>query len=191
MKSCILCGTMVAALLVGSAAWGAGLWLYEIGTPDVGTAAAGRVAMATDASSAGANPAGMTRLDRSQMLVGLQGLYVDAQFDTQRSGFGGGDGGNAGGFVPVGSFHYVHRLTPDWRLGISVGSYFGLGVDYGDDWSGRYYIKKAEMLTFGVNPVWATGSPTGFRWEPGLPSCRPSCTRRSPSTTPPFRSRRG
>ncbi len=152
MPRCIWCLTLMAFILAGSAARGAGLWLYEMGSPDVGTAAAGRAAMATDASAAGANPAGMTRLDRSQLLVGLQGLYIDAHFDTQRSGFGGGDGGNAGGLVPSGSFHYVQRLNPDWRLGLSVGTYFGLGVDYGDDWSGRYYIKEAELLTFGVNP---------------------------------------
>jgi long-chain fatty acid transport protein len=152
MKHFVLGMAMMAALLMGSPVWGAGLWLYENGTPDVGTAAAGRAAMASDASAAAANPAGMTNLDRSQMLGALQGLYVNAKFDTQLSGFGGGDGGNAGGFVPTGSLHYVHRVTPDLRLGLSVGSYFGLGVDYGKDWAGRYYITEADLLTFGVNP---------------------------------------
>jgi len=134
------------------AAWGGGVWLYEGGTPDLGTAGAGRAALADDASTAGTNPAGMTRLDRSQMLSAVQGLYVNAKFDTQSSGFGGGDGGNAGGFVPSGGLHYVHRFTDDFRFGISAGSYFGLGVDYGDDWAGRYYTTEAEMLIFGVNP---------------------------------------
>jgi long-chain fatty acid transport protein len=134
------------------AAWGGGVWLYEGGTPDLGTAGAGRAALAVDAATAGANPAGMTRLDRSQMLSAVQGLYVNAKFDTQSSGFGGGDGGNAGGFVPSGSLHYVHRVADDFRLGISTGSYFGLGVDYGDDWAGRYYTTKAELLVFGINP---------------------------------------
>jgi long-chain fatty acid transport protein len=152
MKHFVLGMAMLAALLMGSPVWGAGLWLYEIGTPDIGTAAAGRAAMASDASAAGTNPAGMTGLDRSQMIGALQGLYVNAKFDTQLSGFGGGDGGNAGGFVPTGSLHYVHRMTPDLSLGLSVGSYFGLGVDYGKDWAGRYYITEADLLTFGVNP---------------------------------------
>ena len=152
MKRSVLSMMLVAGLLVVSPAWGAGLWLYEMGTPDLGTAAAGRAAMASDASTAGANPAGMTRLDRSQVLVGIQGLYTDIHFDTDASGFGGGDGGNAGGFVPMGSLHYVHHLNPDWKLGISVGSYFGLGVDYGEDWSGRYYMQEAKLTTFGVNP---------------------------------------
>jgi long-chain fatty acid transport protein len=143
---------LFSVVLLVQAAWGAGLWLYESGGPDLGTANAGRAALAADASTAGTNPAGMMRLDRSQMLGVVQGLYVNSRFDTQSSGFGGGDGGNAGGFVPSGGLHYVHRLTDDFRLGITAGSYFGLGVDYGDNWAGRYYSTEAEMLTFGVNP---------------------------------------
>jgi long-chain fatty acid transport protein len=148
---CAMLGLLSVFLLI-STAWGGGVWLYEGGTPDLGTAGAGRAALAVDAATAGANPAGMTRLDRSQMLSAVQGLYVNTKFDTQSSGFGGGDGGNAGGFVPSGGLHYVHRVSNDFRLGISAGSYFGLGVDYGDDWAGRYYTTKAELLTFGVNP---------------------------------------
>jgi len=108
--------------------------------------------MASDASTAGANPAGMTRLDRHQVLAAFQGIYINSQFDTDVSGFGGGNGGNAGGFVPSGGLHYVQPVTPDLRLGISAGSYFGLGVDYSDDWAGRYYTTEAELVTFGVNP---------------------------------------
>jgi len=148
---CALLAILITFLHI-PAAWGGGVWLYEGGTPDLGTAAAGRAALAADASTAGANPAGMTRLDRSQMLTAVQGLYVNSRFDTELSDYGGGDGGNAGGFVPSGSLHYVHRVSDDFRLGISTGSYFGLGVDYGDDWAGRYYTTKAELLVFGINP---------------------------------------
>jgi len=148
---CALLAILIVFLYIPPA-WGGGVWLYEGGTPDLGTAGAGRAALAADASTAGANPAGMTRLDRSQMLTAVQGIYIDSRFDTVSSGFGGGDGGNAGGFVPSGGLHYVHRVTDDFRLGISAGSYFGLGVDYGDDWSGRYYTTEAELLVFGINP---------------------------------------
>jgi len=54
---------------MSSPVWAGGLWLHEAGTPDLGTASAGRTALAADASTAGINPAGMTRLDRSQMLI--------------------------------------------------------------------------------------------------------------------------
>jgi len=36
---------------------------------------------------------------------------------------------------------------------VASGSYFGLGLDYDDDWAGRYYFTEGEFLTFAVNPV--------------------------------------
>jgi len=130
----------------------AGLWLYEQATPDMGSAAAGRAALASDASTNSVNPAGMTRLERSQLLAGVQMLYVNTKFDTDFAEFGGGDGGNAGGWVPAASFSYVHKMSNDLSLGVSVGSFFGLGLDYGKSWAGRYYVQEAEFLTFGINP---------------------------------------
>ena len=144
---------LVLTVLSAPPAWAAGLWLYEMATPDMGTAAAGRAALANDASTAVFNPAGMTRLERSQLLAGFQGLVVNAEFDPDSAPtFGGGDGGDAGYFTPVASIFYVHSLSPDLKLGVGVGSYFGLGLDYDDDWAGRYHILEGEFLTFGVNP---------------------------------------
>jgi len=145
--------TALIVLAFSTPAWSGGLALYELGTPDVGTAAAGWSARAQDASTALTNPAGMTRLDRSQMLAGAQPLYVNAKFDTDSSTFGGGDGGNAGGLVPAAGLYYVHDLTREWKLGVAAASYFGLGLDYNDKWAGRYYVTKAELLTFGVTPT--------------------------------------
>ncbi|MBW2518923.1 MAG: outer membrane protein transport protein [Deltaproteobacteria bacterium] len=130
----------------------AGLWLYEQATPDMGTAAAGRVALSSDASTASVNPAGMARLDRSQLLAGFQMLYVDTKFDTDFAEFEGDDGDNAGGWVPAASFSYVHKMSDELSLGVSLGSFFGLGLDYGKSWAGRYYVQEAEFLTVGVNP---------------------------------------
>jgi len=143
----------------------AGLWLYEQATPDMGTAAAGRVALASDASTASVNPAGMIRLDRSQLLAGFQMLYVDTKFDTDFAQFGGGDGGNAGGWVPAASFSYVHKMSDDLSLGVSVGSFFGLGLDYSKSWAGRYYVQEAEFLTFGINP--GVGYRVNEQWSIG------------------------
>lgn len=149
-RSFVLAALILVVLPLTSHA--AGLWLYEQATPDMGSASAGRVALAADASAASVNPAGMTRLDRSQLLAGFQMLYVDTKFDTDFAEFGGGDGGNAGGWVPAASFAYVHKVSPDLSLGVSVGSFFGLGLDYGKSWAGRYYVQEAEFLTFGINP---------------------------------------
>ena len=130
----------------------AGLWLYEAPAPDMGLAAAGRAALAQDASTVAFNPAGMTRLERNQLQGGLLGLLVQAEFDSDSTTFGGGDGGDAGDFVPVAGASYVHGLSPDLKLGLSLGSYFGLGLDYGDNWAGRYYVQEGELVTLGINP---------------------------------------
>jgi long-chain fatty acid transport protein len=141
-------------LLFATSVWGAGLVLYEQGTPDLGTAAAGRAALAKDASTAGGNPAGMTRLDRSQLLASVMPLLVRAKFDVDnRTTHSGGNGGDAGDLVMAASAFYVHSLTENLKLGIAAGSYFGLGLDYGNKWAGRYYVQDAELLTIAINPV--------------------------------------
>ena len=94
LKRCFYVVALCTSLLATSA-WGGGLWLYEEATPDLGTAAAGRAALANDASTAAANPAGMTRLERSQMLAGLQGLFFKSEFDSDSTTFSGGDGGDS------------------------------------------------------------------------------------------------
>jgi long-chain fatty acid transport protein len=130
-----------------------GLWLYEEATPDMGVGGAGRQAAGFDASTATGNPAAMTRLDRSQMEGGFLGLYVDARFDVKDATFDGNDGGNAGYFSPAGSLYYVHSVSPDLKLGLGVGSYFGLGVSYSNEWAGKYYVQRASLTTAAINPT--------------------------------------
>jgi long-chain fatty acid transport protein len=135
---------------------------YEEATPDMGVGGAGRQAAGFDASSASGNPAAMTRLDRSQMEGGFLGLYVDAQFDVENSDNGNNGGGNAGYFSPAGSLYYVHDVGPDLKLGLGVGSYFGLGVNYSNEWAGKYYVQSASFTTAAVNPT------IGYRIAPWL-----------------------
>jgi len=151
----LLAGIMTIA---ATSAQAGGIWLSENGTAGMGTASAGRFALANDASTAFNNPAGMTRLDRSQLQVGLVGLDIHSEFTGQTtfpdsSVEKAGNGDDIASFTPVANFSYVHVLSPDLRLGVSVGSYFGLALDYGDSWQGRYYVQKAELLTMGVTPA--------------------------------------
>jgi long-subunit fatty acid transport protein len=71
---------VLAAVAAAFLAWArpvfaGGFFLYEIGTPDVGLASAGYAARAQDASTVFTNPAGMTMLDNSQLLAGIQPIY--------------------------------------------------------------------------------------------------------------------
>src|SRR5258708_20821824 len=76
----IYLATLLLLILV-TPAQSAGLLLYETGAPDLGTASAGRAAMAADASTAAANPAGMTLLDRSQMLGASGAMLPSSTFN--------------------------------------------------------------------------------------------------------------
>src|SRR5215469_3797779 len=139
--------------LCGGGAFGAALELYETGAPDLGTASAGRAAMAADASTAASNPAGMTLLDRSQLLGAGGALLPSINFDAApQTTTSGGSGGNAGVFMPIGSFFYVHRLSDRLRLGMTFFSDFGLGGDYGKEWVGRYYVTEEALVTAKLNP---------------------------------------
>lgn len=132
----------------------AGLFLSEMATPDLGTASAGRAATADNAAIAFGNPAGMTRLDQSQMLVGIQPAYGISHFDRDSATtVSGGNGGNALGLIPGLGAYFVYSASPDVKFGLSLGSNFGLSAQYQSNWSGRYYSLKSELVTLGAFPV--------------------------------------
>ena len=136
-------------------ALGAALELYETGAPDLGTASAGRAAMAADASTAASNPAGMTLLDRSQLLGALGALLPSTNFDVApetTTSHGGGGGGNAGVFTPLGAFFYAYKFSDRVWLGVATYSDYGLSGDYGKKWVGRYYITEESLITSKVSP---------------------------------------
>jgi long-chain fatty acid transport protein len=144
---------VLGVLLASGTALGGGLWLYEEATPDMGVGGAGRQAAGFDASTAGGNPAAMTRLDRTQVEGGFLGLYVDSKFDVKNGTFGDNGGGNAGYFSPAGTMYLVHSVSPDFKMGLGVGTYFGLGVDYSNEWAGKYYVQSASFTTMAINPT--------------------------------------
>jgi long-chain fatty acid transport protein len=153
--------SLVSAMAVGPV-YAGGLWLTVQPTPDMGVGGAGSQAAGFDASTATANPAAMTRLDRSQMETGIMGIYPDSRFNVKNATFGGNDGGNAGYLSLVPTLNYVQSVSPDFKLGIGVGSYFGLGLSYSNEWAGKYYVQNASFTTLAVNPT------IGYRIAPWL-----------------------
>lgn len=140
-------------LMFVASARGAGLLLYETGAPDLGTASAGRAAMAADASTVAANPAGMTLLDRTQLLAAAGALLPFTNFDlAPQTTTSGGGGGNAGVFTPIGGFFYVYKLSEKVSLGMASDSDFGLSGNYGKPWAGRYYLTQESFITGKANP---------------------------------------
>jgi long-chain fatty acid transport protein len=156
-------GLITYVTLLASSVQAAGGYIYELGTPDLGTAAAGRAALAQDASTVLGNPAGMTRLEHSQVTGSLFAILPSMQFDRGSGSIGrGGRGFNAGASipslsvvslpVPAGSFSYVYSASPNVKLGVGLASAYGGGLNYGKEWVGRYYVQKAQSLSFTINP---------------------------------------
>jgi len=73
----IMAIAILATVLAGGSAHAGGIALYEFGSPDVGLAAAGYAARAQDASTVFTNPAGMSRLEKSQVLGGDMSVNQD------------------------------------------------------------------------------------------------------------------
>lgn len=141
--------------LISGMAWAGGMITYEINSPGTGSASAGWAALAQDASTAFTNPAGMTRLKQSQLLVGAQPVIITADFSAGSGTrvLGGGDpDAGAGVTLPSMGGYYVHSVSDRFKLGISSLSYFGAGLDYGNDWVGRYRVEKTAFLTASLAP---------------------------------------
>jgi long-chain fatty acid transport protein len=142
----------LALTLAAGPATAGGLFLYEFGTAEPGLAAAGYAARAQDASTAFTNPAGMTRLDGTQVLAGGQLMWLNQNF-TRGAGtspdLGTNDGGRLvgwGGFVPGGGVFVTHSLSPDLKVGFSIAGNFGSVLNYEDNWVGRYRVQEATIL---------------------------------------------
>jgi long-chain fatty acid transport protein len=141
------------ASLIASSAQAGGLYLYELGNPEVGLAGAGWSARAQDAATVFTNPAGMTRLQESELLVGAQPLYLHVEFSPDSKTTTSGKDGDASTWLPAGGLYYAHNLSPRLKIGASAVGYFGLGLDYEDGWVGRYYVQEIKLQAIGVQPA--------------------------------------
>ena len=84
----------VTLLLISNSIFAAGFYISEIGTPgSLGTAGVANTVNNFGADSAWTNPAGMTGLDHSQFVSGMQMVAPQIKFESSFAGAGGRDGG--------------------------------------------------------------------------------------------------
>jgi long-chain fatty acid transport protein len=151
--ACIL-ATFLAAL----PARAGGIYANEFGTPEMGTAGAGAEATALDASTAIPfyNPAGMTRLEGKQVIVGGGALLMNVEFDPDpATTFSGGNGGDAAGAIPVLTAAYVHSFSQRFKFGVALFSAAGAVLEYDTDWVGRYQSQTAKIAALSLSPTLA------------------------------------
>jgi long-chain fatty acid transport protein len=100
LKLIVVASLLLWGVIVSDRVMAGGLIAYEIGTADVGLASAGYNARAQDASTVFTNPAGMTRLEGTQLLAAGQLDYGNLEFSIgsgTSSALGSDNGGKAFG----------------------------------------------------------------------------------------------
>jgi len=148
-----LAAVLACACMPASAAF---FQIAEQSAAGMGNAFAGGAAIAEDASTVWYNPAGMTRLERPQIVVG--GSYILPTFtanvlsaSTVTGSQIGGGGGDAGSPAFVPNLYATYPVTPRFSLGAAVNAPFGLVTDYPATWAGRYYAQRSDIKTINVN----------------------------------------
>jgi long-chain fatty acid transport protein len=120
---------------------------------DVGYAGAGLAARAGDAGTVFTNPAGMTRFKKSTYLAGVTPLYINAPFDSDENTTASGPDKGVYEFLSGGAFAAILPVGDRLRLGISAQNYFGLALEWDDDWVGRYEATQLALIAPQLQPT--------------------------------------
>ena len=143
-------------MLCTSHVYAGALYVYETANPtDTAFAGAGLAGRAQDAGTVFTNPAGMTRFNDTAMLVSGGATFVRAPFNPDSGNTISGTDGSASGWVPYGSFAYIHSVSDKLKLGVNVGNNFGLSLDWGTNWVGRYTATEASLFAPQIQPTLA------------------------------------
>lgn len=155
LRPTLACTAGALLLAASTGATAGGLGLYEVGTADVGLASAGYSARAQDAGTVLTNPAGMLRLEGTQVMLGAQMLYGDLKFSPDSGtspALGSNNGGNPLGWFPGGGLYITHKVSPDLAIGFAATGNFGLALEYERDWVGRYYTQEGTLMAMSLLP---------------------------------------
>ena len=139
------------AMLASTTGHAAGFYLSEVGTPaSLGTGGAANVTNNFGPDATWSNPAGLTGVEDGVIVTGLQAIASTMEFDPTVADKGGSDGGNAGAIAVVPSFYYHLQLSEKWHYGFGVSGLQGGGLDYGNDFVGRYGAKTVDLEAIGT-----------------------------------------
>jgi len=105
--------------------------LPSFASGDIGPALSGFTGSANDATSVFFSPAGITRLDRPEVVVQNAFVYEESKFDVDNATLGGGDGDNDQQIAVIPGLFYVHPYSERLSFGLSVNVPSGIGYDFG------------------------------------------------------------
>lgn len=158
--------TIAVVMLVARLAGAAAFYIQEQSVAGTGRAYAGESAVADTPATIFFNPAGLTYLERPEVMGAGYAILPDASFDNRGTTartpatfgafrrVGGNDGGNPYGPTALGNFYASMPVVPGrlW-LGLGATAPYGLLVVYNSTWFGRYDSTKSRLVTFNFAPT--------------------------------------
>jgi long-chain fatty acid transport protein len=147
----LLAGTLgVAAALAAQTVFGAGFGIYE------GSARGN--AMGTEVTADPASPsvlynnaAGMTELEGTQVEAGLTLINPSVTVVTKTPAGVSETDADSNWWTPP-SAYVTHQINDKTWAGLGLFSRYGLGIEYPDNWTGRYNIQEATIQSLDLNP---------------------------------------
>ncbi|WP_109511850.1 OmpP1/FadL family transporter [Pseudomonas ovata] len=143
----------LAVALASTHALAGGFARTEQSISSMGSGQAGRASAANDAGTVYGNPAGMARLDGTQISAGA--TFIDASTDISHAS-GRSTGSNDGDMVPFSTVpfgFYTHTLDEHWSFGLGVYAPFGLLTDYENGFQGRMFASKSDIKVITLQPT--------------------------------------
>jgi long-chain fatty acid transport protein len=158
-KPFVLCPVFVISLLcLSGLAFGNGFDIYEQSAKAVGMAGA-FTAQADDPSAIFFNPAGITQLDGTQVSVGACLIMPTMQFQSNGNAIMGSYPGQTAKIKDhtwvIPNAYVTYKINDMVSVGMGSFSHFGLGVEWGGSWEGRFTpgSTKTILTTTSISPV--------------------------------------
>ncbi len=154
--------TLTIAAALGAVSMSSHASGYRFGSQSVSaqSTADANAAEAGDASTIFANPAGLTRLDGTQIVGGVTAVIPHSTFtDTGSKRFTGTSSGGltsqdsyTPGMVAAPSLYVSKKLNDQWTAGFGLFVPYGTKLDYDNNWSGRYAMTNVKLESVNLNP---------------------------------------
>lgn len=130
-----------------------GVAVNEQSASGMGTGFAGRSSSAQDASTVFGNPAGMSKIERTQISGGFAVIDASTDISSVQSPATGTNDGDMVPFTAIPFGYYVKPLSDNWHFGLGVYVPFGVISDYESSFQGRYHGLESEVQVVTVQPT--------------------------------------
>jgi long-chain fatty acid transport protein len=147
---------LILAAAMGSVSSGvlaSGFAISGKSASNLGNAFSGTTVLAEDASVVYTNPAAMQDMEGRHFSALLHVIGSNLHFEDKGSSTSGPSSSSVTDPHYVPNLYYVTPLADDLRFGLGIYSPFGLGLDYADNWKGRYITTGSDMKIVNISPM--------------------------------------